>query len=353
MTKGYTFLEEAIVDFHQPLLQEFRTAPSHPNLDLFFPQPETVQDDLWGPTPGTQMSKADWAFCDLDTHKTVEKHVFCTETDIDESREHIEIDFPNSTPGSDFANSDRSLLFRRRRRHGKRPALVTSAFFHSALLCVMAFFPAIHVAGAGGTGENTIIMKVAAAEDLVPQDASPASIDSAASAAAKAKRDKHQDSKSEEAPKEQPIDPEAGPSPKLTEMKEDPLNRQDGNAPMDSVASVASTASAERQFISAAGQEGSALDAKVLSAIRESIFFPRDALNRRHHGEVTVAFAVAKDGSLQDLRVVKPSESSILNEAAIKIIEKAAKKFPSIPPAMFKERLDYVVPILFRENRKS
>jgi TonB family protein len=252
---------------------------------------------------------------------------------------------------SDLSNRGKSRIFPMGPRPGRRHAFFTSAFFHSTVLCLMAFFPVAHVAGTTGTGENVIMMKVVADEDVIPQDESPASMDSTASAPSLARRDKSKNRQPPEPLQTQADNHENGPSPKEMEVKEKPKDKQDGNAQQDSIAAMASTASAERRLVRAGGQEGNALDAMVLSAIRESIFFPKNAFNQRHHGEVVVAFAINRDGSLSDLRVVKPSESAILNEAAVKIIQKAAKKFPSIPDTLFRERLDYVVPIFFKDKK--
>jgi periplasmic protein TonB len=124
-----------------------------------------------------------------------------------------------------------------------------------------------------------------------------------------------------------------------------------GEGPRNAIASLPSIASAERRFIPAAGAEGKAFEAMVLSAIREAIFFPKQAVKERHHGEVVVAFAITKDGSISSLHVTKPSGYPILDEAAIKIIQKAAAKFPAIPDTIDKQSMDYVVPILFKERR--
>ncbi len=63
-----------------------------------------------------------------------------------------------------------------------------------------------------------------------------------------------------------------------------------GDSLENSVASAASTASAERRFIPAAGREGKSFESVLLSAIREAIFFPKKALTDRQQGEVAVSF---------------------------------------------------------------
>jgi periplasmic protein TonB len=90
----------------------------------------------------------------------------------------------------------------------------------------------------------------------------------------------------------------------------------------------------------------------VLSAIREAIFFPKKALKEGNHGEVIVKFAITSDGSISGLHIAKTSGSSILDEAALKIVRKAGTKFPPIPEAWNKESVDYAVPILFKERKR-
>ena len=134
----------------------------------------------------------------------------------------------------------------------------------------------------------------------------------------------------------------------ITNEKEDP--RGDGH--QNSLASMPSTASAERRFIPAAGQGGEAFDSLVLSAIREAIFFPKQAVQERQHGEVVVAFSINKDRSISSLGIAKSSGFTILDEAAIKIVQKAAKKFPPFPDGLSTDTLHFVVPILFKEKGK-
>ncbi len=236
-------------------------------------------------------------------------------------------------------------------RRVRRPAVLLSALIHTTLIGFMAFYPAASVGGSqGGTG-NVIMMRMVAEEEVVPQDPSPGSIDSAASAPAKAKNEERPQEQSPDPVKIEQEIPEPSPEPAKIVAQEKPTEKENGNAPQDSAASLPSTASEERRAIAAAGRQGDVFDAQVISAIREAIFFPKAALNKRNHGEVVVAFAIMKDGSLTDLRVTKPSPFAALNESALQIIEKAARKFPPIPQTVFKDRLDYVVPILFKEKR--
>jgi protein TonB len=250
------------------------------------------------------------------------------------------------------------------------PAFFTSALIHGSIFFLFAFFSASQVAGTPGYAGNVFSATIVSHEDLIPQNESPASIDSAASAASTAKKSKKV--REIQQPPEQPVDvhdtgteatrismlEKRKPVEKHEEIK-DPIKemtdkKEDAQAEglRNSVASLPSTASAERRFIPAAGQGGEAFESMVLSAIRASIFFPKQAAQERQHGEVVVAFAVNRDGSVSGLSIAKSSGFAILDEAAFKIIQKAAKKFPPFPDRLSMDALHYVVPILFKEKVK-
>jgi periplasmic protein TonB len=281
--------------------------------------------------------------------------------------EEFELDMVSSDVESNLPSD-----WRQHCRAAKLSTLVTSALIHNAIFFSLAFFQAQQVAGAAGHAGGVISVKITASEDLVPQDESPASVDSAASTPSVAGKAKKPERHSPEQYVEKPVDiHDPGPEPNKIVMSEKPKSQEKkeekkhlekevtkknekpdkGGGPQNSMASMPSVASAERRFIPAAGQDGEAFQSRVLSAIREAIFFPKQAVKERHHGEVVVAFAIAKDGSISSLHVTKPSGSPILDEAAIKSIQKAAAKFPAIPHTMNKQSMDYVVPILFKEKR--
>jgi periplasmic protein TonB len=258
-------------------------------------------------------------------------------------------------------------------RSARPSAFFTSALVHVSVFFLFGVFPATQVAGTPGYAGNVLAATIMSHEDLIPQDESPASVDSAASAPSIAK--KKQKPREPHSPKElskEAIDvQEAGPQPsrvallekpkfpekkeedrepekEVTKEKEDPR----GDSAQNSLASMPSTASAERRFIPAAGQGGEAFDSKVISAIREAIFFPKHAAQERQHGEVVVAFSINKDRSIANLGITKSSGFTILDEAAIKIVQKAAKKFPPFPDGLSTDALHFVVPILFKEKGK-
>jgi periplasmic protein TonB len=374
LTTVWTCPEDAIVDCaHSFSEQGLETGLLPSDLGLYI---QAQGEDLTGyPVIGhiTAEAEVDQRFPDVGSDEEISGHPLSNAVNLFRVWEDLEMDLAAMSLESASTDRDESPTFPMGPRSGQRPAFFASALVHTTCLCLMAFFPVLDAGGTTVGAGNVIMMRVVAHEDVIPQDESPASIDSAESAPSKARRDKRREQRPPEPPRTQPDIYETGPSPGTIVMKEkpeptdrqseqDPPERerskkpednQEGDALQDSAASLPSTASAERRFIPAAGREGNAFDAMVLSAIREAIFFPKAAFNQRHHGEVVVAFAITKDGSLTDLRITKPSESAILNEAAVKIIEKAAKKFAPLPDTVYRERLDYVVPILFKEKRSS
>jgi TonB family protein len=301
----------------------------------------------------TKGAEVDLPFPERGSDEQISGHPLSNAVDGSDMWKDLEKDLAVVSLDPELPNRRQSLMFPIRRRTGRRPAMFASAFVHSSFICLMAFFPVTDVAGTAGGAGNVIMMRVTSHEEVIPQDASPGSIDSAESAPSKAKRDNQREQPPPEAEKMERDIHETGPDPAKIVMQEKRKDKENGDSAQDSVASLPSTASAERRFIPAAGQEGNAFDARVLSAIREAIYFPKAAVNQRHYGEVVVAFAITKDGSLMDLRITKQSESAPLNEAAVKIIEKAAKKFPRIPDTVYRDRLEYVVPILFKEKKGS
>jgi protein TonB len=130
--------------------------------------------------------------------------------------------------------------------------------------------------------------------------------------------------------------------------KEETLNHPGQES---SIASVAQSASRESQFRAARAEDLANFRDSLLAAIRKASYFPRKALRKRQHGETTVRFTVGRNGSVSGLAVVHSSGSELLDEAAVKIIGKAAKDFPPIPASISKDGLNYVVPIVFKKRR--
>ncbi|MGO9571136.1 MAG: energy transducer TonB [Desulfomonilaceae bacterium] len=332
-------------------------------------EPGNTPRDFVHGNGGKKEIEVDFPSPDSSLHAQVTRHPLFGSAAWTNSRGEFERDLLSIDlePDGESAGKPEAEWFASR---SPRPlAFFTSALAHFAVFFLFTFFPAIQGAGSTGNAGNVISVRITAQEDLVPQDESPASVDSAASAPSTAGKNKKQKELRKAQSLEQPADArDPGPQPQRKAMIEKPkpleekeelekeiIKKNDrldtGDGPQNSMASIPSIASAERRFIPAAGQDGEAFQSRVLSAIREAIFFPKQAVKDRQHGEVVVMFAINKDGSISSLQVTKPSGSPILDEAAIKIIQKAAAKFPAIPDSINKQSMDYVVPILFKEKR--
>lgn len=249
-----------------------------------------------------------------------------------------------------------------------RKPLLASILVHAFMIGLAAFVATTHAKGTYGCGGESIMVRVVAQEESVPVEETPASIDSAASAPSKAgKPDHHKKAENQKKneqqreARERQIDStrlhteserqEPEPQDKESKKDETPRETKPGDGPTNSVASLPSVASEERRLLSAGGSDMEDFQSRILAAIREAIHFPKEALDRKKHGETVVEFTVNRDGSVSNLSIKQESGSTLLDEAALVIIRKASKNFPSIPDRVAREHINYVVPILFKEKR--
>lgn len=255
-------------------------------------------------------------------------------------------------------------------RSARPTAFFTSAVVHMAFFVTLVFFPAPQVAGTFGYAGNVLSATIVSHEELIPQDEHPASLDSPASMPSIAKKSPERKKPDRTTAQQPPQVQEFGPHPTeiaMVESPEKPVKDQEkkdldkaiptrdddpkGDALQNSLASAPSTASPERRTVPAAGQGGEVFDSLVLAAIREAIFFPKQAVQERRHGETVVSFSINRDHSISKVSVTKSSGFAILDEAAIRIIQNASRKFPPFPEGLSAEALHFVVPILFKEKK--
>lgn len=248
-----------------------------------------------------------------------------------------------------------------------RKPLLASILIHAFMICLAAFVATTHAKGTYGCGGESIMVRVVAQEESVPVEETPASVDSAASAPSKAGRPEHrkkaesQEKNEQREARERQIEPaqlyteserkEPETQDKESKKDETPRENKPGDGPTNSLASLPSVASEERRLLSSGGSDMEDFQSRILAAIREAIHFPKEALDRKKHGETVVEFTVNRDGSVSNLCIKQESGSTILDEAALVIIRKASKNFPSIPARLTREHINYVVPILFKEKR--
>jgi protein TonB len=124
----------------------------------------------------------------------------------------------------------------------------------------------------------------------------------------------------------------------------------DSKSRQDSIASVPSVASPERQGPSKLGDEAQTYKDIILSAIHDAAYYPKAALRNMAYGRSVVSFTIKKDGSLTNIAIVSHAHSKILDEAALKIVEKASSHFPPLPDALMRDQVCYVVPIIFKKG---
>lgn len=118
-----------------------------------------------------------------------------------------------------------------------------------------------------------------------------------------------------------------------------------------SKASQAAQQSARSSFMAASGHDLPDLRASILAAIREACYYPRKALRKRISGRALVKFTILRDGRVEIEELVRSSGSKLLDDAATRIVRKAARNFPSIPESSYRERISYVVPIDFKPRQ--
>lgn len=263
--------------------------------------------------------------------------------------------------------------------------VLASAFVHICLLSALISVSRVESAGAAGLGGDAIVVRLLEDENVVPEEESPGSVDSAASSPSIAERRRedsqsrsrafaHQpeavelladegrlagkeeqrlnDEKKTEGPTELPdevADTAADPEEAVKKSAFKDKITVVSESTADSPASMPSIASPERRLVAAAGKEVADFKAKLLSAIEEASFFPRKALKQRQHGRAVVTFSLTRDGSISMPSIAEHSGSDILDQAAVAIIQKAAANFPPLPLGITRESVTYSVPIIFKE----
>lgn len=85
---------------------------------------------------------------------------------------------------------------------------------------------------------------------------------------------------------------------------------------------------------------------KIVRKLRRSIRYPDAAKRKRIRGRVLVSFIVSKAGNVSQVRILHGSGSSILDEAALKTVYRAAP-FPKIPDQAGKSKWAFSVPLAF------
>ncbi len=254
-------------------------------------------------------------------------------------------------------------------RNGLSYPLLASTLVHVGLVLLLTVTAGGKVSGTGGERGSAMAARLIAPEEVVPQDESPASVDSIAMQATRARKTepsrevpKPEPTKlPEELPqtrqersalvlpehlKQKPPEQPAEPDKKLKEPETEPgVDKQTNQG------SIGSVASAERRSLATAGSDGDEFESALLSAIRQAVFFPKKAVDKGAYGEVLISFSIGRDGALSEMTVSRSSGDPILDEAALKIIRAASKRFPRLPDRVAADSRGYDIPIRFKERR--
>jgi len=241
------------------------------------------------------------------------------------------------------------------------PFVFTSLVLHlCAFFTVSALGPLKpQIAGMSDGDPDSVFVTVVSEQNTTPVATAPSSVDSPEAAEARPEQKREE---------EEPIPPFLAeetqtPSPDL--ISEEPQDVPPPEKPVtkvhveemakqeESSASTPHTASDAYRQRSAVGSELRDFYSVMLSVIRQSTFYPREALKDRHHGEVVVGFALTTEGTLLRVDIVRASGSAHLDEAAKEIIRKAAAEFPRPPSWMEPQNLNFTIPIFFKEKKEK
>jgi len=85
---------------------------------------------------------------------------------------------------------------------------------------------------------------------------------------------------------------------------------------------------------------------QVVSKLRRSLRYPREARSQRLRGEVQVAFTVSGSGGVGGVRIARSSGSPVLDQAALETVQRAAP-FPPIPADAGRSSWTFTVPLAF------
>lgn len=271
------------------------------------------------------------------------------------------------------------------------PSITLSGCIHLCLLLLLTILPTYGTGGLAGNERGSVMVKLVEQNtDQVPTDESPGSRDAPASLPMLAKRSPQATNKASQpfaAPQQSLLD-QSESGTKETPGHDEDERRERSDSPMflrndrdrlrqeeqpqvkdsrpedalkdrtrvdsvhayDSAPSLPSTASLPRLASGAAGTIGDEYRNKILSAISAAAFYPKRALAERIYGETIVTFTINKSGSIIHLSVKKPSGYNVLDDAAMTIVKKASKHFPSIPDELTTDSLSYDVPIIFKKR---
>jgi len=145
--------------------------------------------------------------------------------------------------------------------------------------------------------------------------------------------------------------------PKEPEPIEELLPKEEFSAPEDSappsvdVPSATETAAPKQGAVSL--QQSDAItswQSALLGHLERHKRYPRQARRNRQEAVVMVRVMINRDGSVVEYHLQNPSAYSILNKAALAVINRA-QPLPPPPPEVTGDTLEFVVPVVFSLRR--
>jgi len=86
------------------------------------------------------------------------------------------------------------------------------------------------------------------------------------------------------------------------------------------------------------------------NTLLEAKRYPRMARKKRLEGEVKIAFVVARDGVIRDIRITSSSPHALLNEATVEAV-RSIGRFRPLPPELGTDALKVTIPFNYRLER--
>jgi protein TonB len=86
----------------------------------------------------------------------------------------------------------------------------------------------------------------------------------------------------------------------------------------------------------------------VLLRIERAKKYPKDAQGKYQEGMVSLSFVINPDGTIRDLKIIKPSPYKALNDAALQAVRDSVP-FPKPPPGIFKGGVEILPNITFEK----
>ena len=123
-------------------------------------------------------------------------------------------------------------------------------------------------------------------------------------------------------------------------------SRKKGNADGIEAATAAGAAKGTKGAVSRQSGNAAASNypGKVRSKLQRALRYPAKAERKKIRGVVQVSFALSSNGALNSVRIAKSSGSPILDQAALKAVERAAP-FPASPQGA---KSTFIIPLDFK-----